>query len=156
MPEHVPADLPCRPGITGAATIAFAREESVLDRVPKHHLDFYYHAVVLPAKSRLDASYMAKATFLSDLKLIMDSVLRRWDSSVMEELLGIREFEAEGTPPVSRRPPAFAPEAVVTQKPIPVKVDRTGLPNEAYAGEQPHYLPGNAPAMNWLGASQDS
>jgi hypothetical protein len=30
---------------------------------------------------------MAKATFLSDLKLIVDSVLRRWDSSIMEGLL---------------------------------------------------------------------
>jgi len=30
MPEHVTKDLCCRPGITGAATIAFACEEAVL------------------------------------------------------------------------------------------------------------------------------
>jgi len=87
LPEHVISHLPCRPGITGAATIAFAREEALLDRVPRHHLDAYYHAVVLPAKRRLDAEYMAKATFLSDLKMIVNSVLRRWDNSILEGLL---------------------------------------------------------------------
>lgn len=87
MPEHVKLDLPCRPGITGAATIAFAREETVLDRVPKHSLDAYYHRVVLPTKRKLDAEYMAQATFLSDLKLIVNSVLRRWDGTVTDSLL---------------------------------------------------------------------
>ena len=79
MPEHVISNLPCRPGITGAATIAFAREEAVLGRVPEDQLEFFYHTVILPAKRRLDASYMAHATFLSDLRLIVDSALRRWD-----------------------------------------------------------------------------
>lgn len=87
MPEHVKVDLPCRPGITGAATIAFAREEMLLDRIPKHSLDAYYHKVVLPTKRQLDAEYMAQATFLSDLKLIVNSVLRRWDGSVADSLL---------------------------------------------------------------------
>jgi len=87
IPEHVFSDLPCRPGITGAATIAFAREEAVLDRIPGHHLESYYYSVVLPAKRKLDAEYMARASFLSDLKIIVDSVLRRWDNSMMESLL---------------------------------------------------------------------
>jgi lipopolysaccharide/colanic/teichoic acid biosynthesis glycosyltransferase len=121
MPEHVIFDLPYRPGITGAATIAFAREEVVLDRVPRHHLESYYHTVVLPAKRRLDAEYMARATFLSDLKLIVDSVLRRWDSSVMESLLNAGPFEAEGRMPPSR---ASDPEAAFTRVPIPPSVDR--------------------------------
>jgi hypothetical protein len=30
---------------------------------------------------------MARASFLSDLKIIVDSVLRRWDNSMMESLL---------------------------------------------------------------------
>lgn len=94
MPAHVTTDLMCRPGITGAATIAFAREEEVLDRVPLHELESCYHTVVLPAKCRLDEDYMARATFLSDLKLLADSVLRRWDSSLMEELLQTGAFES--------------------------------------------------------------
>jgi lipopolysaccharide/colanic/teichoic acid biosynthesis glycosyltransferase len=95
MPEHVASFLPCRPGITGAATIAFAREEAVLDSVPKPRLEAYYHTVVLPAKRRLDADYMAGATFLSDLKLVVSSVLFRWDSSIMESLLDTETFEAQ-------------------------------------------------------------
>lgn len=95
MPEHVKTDLCCRPGITGAATIAFAREETLLDRVPKHSLDDYYHRVVLPAKRRLDAEYMAQATFLSDFRLILASVLRRWDSTVADLLLEQVAFEPE-------------------------------------------------------------
>jgi lipopolysaccharide/colanic/teichoic acid biosynthesis glycosyltransferase len=87
LPEHAISNLPCRAGITGAATITFALEEAILERVPKHHLESFYHSVVLPAKHRLDADYMAHATFLSDFKIIIDSVFRRWDCSIMEQLL---------------------------------------------------------------------
>jgi lipopolysaccharide/colanic/teichoic acid biosynthesis glycosyltransferase len=103
MPEHVISDLPCRPGITGAATIAFAREEAVLDRIPMHHLEAYYHSVVLPAKHRLDAEYMARATFFSDLKIILNSVLRRWDNTIMEGLLQ-RAFKPEDRGLIPRMP----------------------------------------------------
>jgi lipopolysaccharide/colanic/teichoic acid biosynthesis glycosyltransferase len=109
MREHVLALLPCRPGITGAATIAFALEESVLDRVPKHRLESYYHKVVLPAKRKLDAEYMARATFFSDLKLIVNSVLRRWDTSVMEDLLNSEVFGPEDNMMLSK---AAHPKAV--------------------------------------------
>lgn len=95
MPEHA-FDVPCRPGITGAATIAFAREESLLDRVPEHDLENYYHRVVLPTKRRLDAQYMARASFFSDLRLIVNSVLRRWDDTVAIRLLTLESLMAEG------------------------------------------------------------
>ena len=95
MPEHVIDDLPCRPGITGAATIAFAREELVLDRVPGQHLESFYHATILPAKRRLDAEYMARATFRSDMSLIVNSVLRRWDDSIIESLLASSSYRTE-------------------------------------------------------------
>lgn len=105
MPEHVKVNLSCRPGITGAATIAFAREETFLDRVPRHSLDAYYHSVVLPTKRRLDTEYMAQATFFSDLKLILDSVLRRWDTAVAESLLEYPRSEAEATTKQTRFEP---------------------------------------------------
>jgi lipopolysaccharide/colanic/teichoic acid biosynthesis glycosyltransferase len=94
LPEHQIADLLYRPGITGAATFAFAREEKALARVPKHSLDTYYHAVILPTKSRLDEEYMAHATFRSDLKIIINSVLRRWDDSVVDSLPEPYEFSS--------------------------------------------------------------
>jgi hypothetical protein len=65
----------------------------LLAHVSKHKLDAYYHGVILPAKHRLDAEYMAKATFLSDLKLIVDSVLRRWDNSILEGLPNSEVYE---------------------------------------------------------------
>ena len=99
MPQHAMLDLPCRPGITGAATIAFAREETVLDSIPEHQLEGYYHSVVLPAKRRLDAEYMARATFFSDLKLIFNSLLRRWDESVAAQCLAIESLNPSGTSP---------------------------------------------------------
>lgn len=92
--EHQVADLCCRPGITGAATIAFAREEQFLACLPDHSLDDCYREIVLPAKHQLDAEYMARATFLSDLKLLADSVMRRWDSSFMERLINVDSLGA--------------------------------------------------------------
>jgi lipopolysaccharide/colanic/teichoic acid biosynthesis glycosyltransferase len=87
LPEHQIGELQCRPGITGAATIAFAREENFLARLPKHDLNDYYFEKILPAKHEIDAEYMARATFFSDFKLLIDTVLRRWDTSVMVDLM---------------------------------------------------------------------
>ena len=87
LPIHQIGELECRPGITGAATIAFAREEAVLAQLPMGDLDGYYNEVILPLKRRIDEEYMAKATFFSDFKLLVNTVLRRWDTSIMESLL---------------------------------------------------------------------
>ena len=99
MPEHAMDDFHCRPGITGAATIAFAREESLLDCIPEHELESFYHRVVLPAKRHLDAEYMSGATFLSDLKLILKSVLRRWDDSIATHSLLIERLRSNANLP---------------------------------------------------------
>ena len=87
LPEHVIFDLPCRPGITGMATIVFASEETYLGCLPKDQLDAFYHGVVLPAKRKLDADYMAHATFQSDVRLLADSILRRWNTEVLGTLI---------------------------------------------------------------------
>jgi lipopolysaccharide/colanic/teichoic acid biosynthesis glycosyltransferase len=122
MREHAISHLASRPGITGAATIAFALEEVVLDRVPKHRLESYYHKVVLPAKRQLDMEYMARATFFSDLKLIVNSILRRWDTSVMEGLLNSGAFGAEDAMMLSK---AAHPEAVSTRVSMQLKIDQS-------------------------------
>jgi lipopolysaccharide/colanic/teichoic acid biosynthesis glycosyltransferase len=95
MPEHAICDLPCRPGLTGMATLAFAEEETILARVPAEQLDECFYNVVLPAKWEIDTRYMERATFLTDLRLLVRSVLRRWESAVAEELLGVAVQEAE-------------------------------------------------------------
>ncbi|MGA2250484.1 sugar transferase [Terracidiphilus sp.] len=78
--------LACRPGLTGFATMVFAREEMALARVPQAEVDAYYQAVVKPFKCRLDAEYMAQATFLSDLRIILKSVFRDWGDMALSEL----------------------------------------------------------------------
>lgn len=116
LPEHMAIDLPCRPGITGMATNIFAREEEFLARVPQDRLDAFYHAVVLPAKHTLDAEYMAQATFLSDLRLLFDSVLRRWDETAPENFFLAAEVENEDGMIPSR---ASDSPWIVDRRPIP-------------------------------------
>ncbi len=95
LPEHQLGELKCRPGITGAATIVFAREELMLASLPHHDVDDYYHSVILPAKHRLDREYTSRCTFLSDLKLIVDTVLRNWEPSEIYRSLEIEPIEAQ-------------------------------------------------------------
>lgn len=91
LPEHQIASVPWRPGITGSATFAFAREEEFLASVPAHQLDFYYHRTILPAKHKLDSDYMSRASFQSDLKLLLNTIFRRWGKFPVENLL--KDFE---------------------------------------------------------------
>jgi lipopolysaccharide/colanic/teichoic acid biosynthesis glycosyltransferase len=89
--EHQLGILPCRPGITGAATLVFANEEAVLAMLPQEMIREYFHATVLPAKLHLDRKYMADATFSSDFDLIIRTLTRRWDRNTIFHLLGIEQ-----------------------------------------------------------------
>lgn len=130
LPEHVNSTFGCRPGITGAATIAFAREEAVLANVPEHQLTAFYHDAVLPAKRRLDAEYMARATFRSDLKLIFDSALRRWDSSFIESMVNVGAVHKEDADSLSQDPERSNPPFASRRMPMQQGFDQPA------AGEQ--------------------
>lgn len=130
LPEHEISNLPCRAGITGAATLAFAREEAVLAGVPTHRLEAFYHSVILPAKCRLDADYMRHATFFSDLNLIFDSVFRRWNGSIMEDLLKTWTFEQGHRLIAAGKTDSERPLQHAT---MPHKVDRPTAGSEARA-----------------------
>ena len=67
--------IDCLPGITGAASLVFAKEEILLAGIPRRDLDNYYAQRVIPLKQQLDDAYMARATFLTDLKIIALSVV---------------------------------------------------------------------------------
>ena len=64
------ADMPYRPGVTGAASLAFRREEEILSRVHPSQLDDFYNRHIRPLKARIDARYMCRATFWSDMRLV--------------------------------------------------------------------------------------
>lgn len=78
VPEQQPVPLPCRPGLTGAATLAFAREEMLLQGIASADLDEYYHKTILSVKRDLDADYQRRATIWSDLRILINTVLGRW------------------------------------------------------------------------------
>jgi lipopolysaccharide/colanic/teichoic acid biosynthesis glycosyltransferase len=108
LPEHQLIELKCRPGITGAATIAFAREEQILARLPHDCVEAYYHSTILPAKLRLDREYMAQATFLTDLNLIVDTITRRWGSSEICELSDLQTVEMQRRTTKTKAPSPMA------------------------------------------------
>lgn len=82
MPEHlkqIPASVKekvyaVRPGITGPAAVAFLAEDAYLATV-KNPVDMYCR-VILPEKLRLELEYVEGATFATDLKLIVQTLLR--------------------------------------------------------------------------------
>jgi len=130
LPQYVTLELSCRPGITGMATIVFAREERFLARVAKEHLNAYIHAVVLPAKRQLDAEYMARATFLSDLSLLINTLLRRWDTDALEKISGFSEGKTElAGDPISHG----LPMAVAARRSIAQGADRPVAAEQASA-----------------------
>jgi lipopolysaccharide/colanic/teichoic acid biosynthesis glycosyltransferase len=66
-------NMPFRPGITGAATLAFRREEEVLRHIHPALLDAFYDRHIRPMKAILDVDYMAHATLLSDLRIVAET-----------------------------------------------------------------------------------
>lgn len=68
-------NMPYRPGITGAATLAFRREEELLSRIHPAEIEHFYHRHIKPLKARIDARYMCRATFRSDLRIVTATFL---------------------------------------------------------------------------------
>lgn len=74
LPEHEHTQMVCRPGVTGAATLAFRKEQHILCEVPAERLEAFYRENLVPLKIKLDAEYMQKATFLSDLSVLFSTL----------------------------------------------------------------------------------
>jgi len=71
LPQYLGiANMPYRPGVTGAASLAFRHEEEILSRVHPSQLDDFYNRHIRPLKARIDARYMCRATFWSDMRMI--------------------------------------------------------------------------------------
>jgi lipopolysaccharide/colanic/teichoic acid biosynthesis glycosyltransferase len=77
LDDHHLMDFSYRPGITGAATLAFAGEEQLLLAIPEDQLERCHQKLICPKKLQLDSDYMSKASFTSDCSIIIQTLLRR-------------------------------------------------------------------------------
>jgi lipopolysaccharide/colanic/teichoic acid biosynthesis glycosyltransferase len=76
LAEHEQMMLPCRPGITGAATIVFTHEDEILANIPQEDVEQYMISVLNPIKARLDSRYVEEGTFTKDLQILSRTVLK--------------------------------------------------------------------------------
>ena len=70
LARHEALRMAFRPGLTGEATLAFRNEEQLLIDVPRHQVDAFYESFIKPVKAKIDADYMRRATFRSDMRLL--------------------------------------------------------------------------------------
>jgi len=76
LPIYEPiANMPYRPGITGAATLAFRHEEDILSGIHASQLEHFYSTEIKPRKAQIDLQYMSHATLASDLRMIAATFL---------------------------------------------------------------------------------
>ena len=68
-------NMPYRPGITGAATLAFRSEERILRWVHPGQLETFYNQRIKPLKARIDARYMCRATLWTDMRILAATFL---------------------------------------------------------------------------------
>jgi lipopolysaccharide/colanic/teichoic acid biosynthesis glycosyltransferase len=96
VPTQQLEPLLCHPGITGLATLAFAREEILFSQIPTDELDAFYRNTVLPTKRGLDVEYMRSATLTGDFRILLKTVLGKWGSgeAVIRRAFYFREDES--------------------------------------------------------------
>jgi lipopolysaccharide/colanic/teichoic acid biosynthesis glycosyltransferase len=74
LPDHQhrqAQSMPFRPGITGAATLVFRCEEEMLRQVPEEQIEAFCKYKLTPYKTNLDFAYAERATFRSDVALML-------------------------------------------------------------------------------------
>jgi len=75
LPEYTDdLNLHYRPGITGAATIAFRHEETILASVEPGEIEAFYQSHIKPTKAVIDFQYMLTATFASDARILLSTL----------------------------------------------------------------------------------
>ena len=92
LPQHEHLAMHYRPGITGAATMVFAKEEHLLRAIPNEKLEEFHINVVSPIKKLLDQQYQEQATFFTDLRLLIDTILRPRECLDMHTLMTWHTF----------------------------------------------------------------
>ena len=76
IPQHETLCMLCRPGITGAATLVFSHEESLLVDIPEEFVERYVTSTLNPEKCRLDSHYIETAKFGTDMRILVRTLFR--------------------------------------------------------------------------------
>jgi lipopolysaccharide/colanic/teichoic acid biosynthesis glycosyltransferase len=76
LPEFAAVqDQPYRPGITGAGSLVFRREEEILKSIDPAELETFYQDHIRPLKAEIDSCYMRRATLLADMHVVLATFL---------------------------------------------------------------------------------
>jgi lipopolysaccharide/colanic/teichoic acid biosynthesis glycosyltransferase len=75
LPHLEVMHMPFRPGLTGAATLAFRCEEEMLQDIPDDELEAYYCRMIKPLKAKIDWDYMREATLVTDFSLLYETAV---------------------------------------------------------------------------------
>ncbi|HLW51623.1 MAG TPA: sugar transferase [Candidatus Angelobacter sp.] len=66
--------LQLKPGVTGAATLAYRQEEQILSAHTGENIADYYITHIYPDKARIDLEYAAKAGFMGDIRILSETL----------------------------------------------------------------------------------
>jgi lipopolysaccharide/colanic/teichoic acid biosynthesis glycosyltransferase len=92
LPLHEPIpDMPYRPGITGAATLAFRHEEHILNGIHANQIDRFYDKQIKPLKAYMDSHYMSQATLWTDIRMIAATFLVCLKPAVIPDFLVVEQ-----------------------------------------------------------------
>jgi lipopolysaccharide/colanic/teichoic acid biosynthesis glycosyltransferase len=80
LPHLEVMHMPFRPGLTGAATLAFRCEQEMLQDIPDNELEAYYCRTIKPLKAKIDWDYMGEATLGSDFSLLYETAFSCFSS----------------------------------------------------------------------------
>jgi lipopolysaccharide/colanic/teichoic acid biosynthesis glycosyltransferase len=76
VPAQVGGSLFTRPGLTGIASLIFAHEEKILQKVPDDTQEQYHAHVLNPLKLRYDLQYVETASLSLDIEIIVRTVIK--------------------------------------------------------------------------------
>lgn len=77
LPQYAEeVNLAYRPGITGAASLAFHNEEEMLASIPAEEVEAFYQNRIKPLKASIDSRYMLHATLQSDVRMILATFVK--------------------------------------------------------------------------------
>jgi lipopolysaccharide/colanic/teichoic acid biosynthesis glycosyltransferase len=74
--EQAVCVLSVRPGITSQGTVNFRNEEELLAPLSLEEVEEVYTRAIMPLKLKMEIHYLQNATFTSDVRIILKTVLR--------------------------------------------------------------------------------